>query len=194
MRVLAGCITRISVCSVGADAATKAVVTDPPSLGGNAIMRCCVFARTSVPGTNLKKIVFPLVSGGQNQLPGLSPSTGPSPMSAHRRSARNSTGLERGGGGNTAEFNHLRRRSGFVPVRALLLLPDWRIGHEVNPGGSSPNRLIPHVVARAQHGVYTCRAHSRPLLRLNLNDTRALDVFRNTSLLACYNPIARCRR
>lgn len=79
---------------------------------------------------------FSVVSGDQYRLPGLSRSTSPSPTSPHRRSASNSTLFGPGGDGNTAEFNHSRRRSGFVPVRALLLLSDWSIGHEVNLGSS----------------------------------------------------------
>lgn len=133
-----------------------------------ARLRHCIFAifwyhsiaRTLIHETLISnhKNCFSALSGDQYHLPGLSRSTSPSPTSPHRRIASNSTRLGPGGDGHTAEFNRSRRRSGFVSVRALLLLPNWTIGHEVNLGGMPtppPYRLLPHVVVASayQRGV-----------------------------------------
>lgn len=74
-------------------------------------------------------------SGDQRRLPGLSRSTGSSAPSLHTRSGPR-------GKEDTTDFTHTRRRSGFVPVRALLLLSDWSVGHEV--GSRSPQDATPH--------------------------------------------------
>ena len=80
------------------------------------------------------------LSGDQRRLPGLSRSTSPSAPSLHARSG--STSIFRGlrGREGHSDFTHARRRSDFVPVRALLLFSDWSIGHEV--GSRSPRDAI----------------------------------------------------
>lgn len=89
-------------------------------------------ANTSVP-------LFLRQSGDHHRLPGLYHSTSPSP-SPHKRSGSPSIFYGPRGKEGSSTSIHARRQSDLVTIRALLLLSDWSIGHEVGTrrAGLSP--------------------------------------------------------
>lgn len=111
---------------------------------------------TSHTTCNRSVPLFLSFSGNQYRLPGLSRSTSPSAPSLHKRSGSTSIFYGPRGKEDNTDLTHLRRRSDSVPVRALLLLPDWSIGHEV--GSRSPRVSTPY------GGVSIFCIRARPLL------------------------------
>ncbi|CAM9534987.1 unnamed protein product, partial [Scytosiphon promiscuus] len=87
---------------------------------------------------------------GRHLLPEISRSASPTPPSPHH--GRNAANHIFGAGGNMnrGESYRSRRRPGVLPVRALLLLPDWSIGHEVSAVTASPSDSVSSLRAAIQ--------------------------------------------
>lgn len=94
----------------------------------------------------------------RDRLPELSRSTSPPP----RRSTSNTSAIfGHDSNHNHAGYSHVRRRSDLVPVRALLILPDSSVGHEVTPRKSSVQRRC-----TVQEGPFFLTVPTGPCIRL----------------------------